>query len=273
MKKIMAPTDFSAPAANAVDYAAGFALKMNAELLILHCFHIPVMTSGETVVPVVTADQLEKESEAALEKEKARLRSKFPGILVESKSCMGFAVDEILNCSKDHCPDLIVMGITAAGRFTEIMGSTSTAVARHAECPVLIVPEDARFEDPSHIALACDLGEIPHPESFNLLKEVAAKFNAALEVVTVMKPGEEITVEKAANGIKLEHTLEDVNHTMHFTEGRDVIEGLQNFVRKNRIHMVTVMTRRHKFMDRLLHESHTKRMAFHTSVPLLAIHE
>jgi nucleotide-binding universal stress UspA family protein len=273
MKKIIAPTDFSAPAANAVDYAAGFARKVNADLVLIHCFHLPVMTTGENVVPIVTADELEKESKEAIEQERLRVMAKYPGLNVTAKSCMGFAVDEILHCTKDIQPDLIIMGITGAGRLGELMGSTATSVAKHAECPVLIIPEDARFEELERIAMACDLKVMPNKGSFDIVRELAKHFGSGVDIFTVMKPGEEITVEKAANGIQIEHSLEDVKHTMHFTEGNDVVEGIEKFVKNNRINMVTMVTRRHKFIDRLLHESKTKRMAFHTHVPLLAIHE
>jgi nucleotide-binding universal stress UspA family protein len=275
MKKILAPTDFSAPAANAVDYAAKFADCLKAELTLLNCCHIPVMATGETTLPVITIDELEKESRRALDAERKRLQGMYPGLKVDTHCCVGFAVEEVASHVKQFGIDLVVMGITGAGKFSElVIGSTATALVQQLDCcPVLIIPEEARFEEPHRIALACDLKEVVHPECFDSLKEVVSHFGADLNVVSVMKPGEEINVEKAANGIKVEHLLEDVNHTLHFTEEKDVVKGIEDFVERHKVNMVSMVARKHNFVDRIFHESNTKKMAFHTHVPLLALHE
>ena len=44
MKKILFPTDFSESATNAFVHALEFAKIVNAELILLHTFEIPVMT-------------------------------------------------------------------------------------------------------------------------------------------------------------------------------------------------------------------------------------
>jgi len=53
----------------------------------------------------------------------------------------GFPVEEIIKAG-GHA-DMIVLGSRGAGGFTQlIMGSTATQVAKHAPCPVLIVPPE-----------------------------------------------------------------------------------------------------------------------------------
>jgi nucleotide-binding universal stress UspA family protein len=53
----------------------------------------------------------------------------------------GFPVEEIIKAGGDA--DMIVLGSRGAGGFTQlIMGSTATQVAKHAPCPVLIIPTE-----------------------------------------------------------------------------------------------------------------------------------
>ncbi len=55
----------------------------------------------------------------------------------------GFPVEEIIGAAKDA--DMIVVGSRGAGGFTRLMmGSVADQVAKHAHCPVLIVPPENR---------------------------------------------------------------------------------------------------------------------------------
>ena len=274
MKKILAPTDFSAAAENAVDYAAKLAESMNVTLILLNCYHLPLMASGEGSVSFLTLETLEKESKTSLLNEKKRIHRNCPKVKIETESVLGFAVEGITDFANKNSADLIVMGISSAGKFSElVMGSISTEVVKETSCPVLIVPEKVRYQNLMKITLACDLKDIVHPECFDSLKELVSHFKAGLNVLNIIKPDEEISIEKAVNGIRLEHLFEDLNHTLHFEEEQDVVEGIENFVEQNKVNMVSIVSRKHNFINRLLHESNTKRMAFHTHVPLLALHE
>ena len=55
----------------------------------------------------------------------------------------GFIVEEFIDAGKDA--DMIVVGSRGAGGFTRLMmGSVADQVAKHANCPVLIVPPENR---------------------------------------------------------------------------------------------------------------------------------
>jgi nucleotide-binding universal stress UspA family protein len=62
---------------------------------------------------------------------------------VTVKAVHGFPVEELVNASRDA--DMIVVGSRGAGGFARLMmGSVADQVARHAHCPVLIVPPENR---------------------------------------------------------------------------------------------------------------------------------
>jgi nucleotide-binding universal stress UspA family protein len=273
MKKILAPTDLSPIADNAMNYAAALAMDMNATLVLMHCAHVPVST-GETPIIMITMDELEKNSADALGERKETLLGKFPKLNIETHGCVGFAVEEIGNYVKENKVDLVVMGITGGGKLTEVLiGSTATSVMKHTEVSVLIVPGDARYHTPEKVALACDLKKVVHADGFNVMKELVNHFHSHLEVLNVVKPNEQAGLDEAVAGISLESILEDMEHTLHFNEDEDILHGIEEFINTHHIDMITMVSRKHKALDQFLHGSFTKKLAFHTHVPLLAIHE
>ena len=62
---------------------------------------------------------------------------------VTVKAVHGFPVQELINAGQDA--DMLVLGSRGAGGFARLMmGSVTSQVARHAHCPVLIVPSESR---------------------------------------------------------------------------------------------------------------------------------
>jgi len=58
VKTIIVATDFSATALNAANYAADMALAINADMLLLHVYQLPVSYS-EIAVPLTEDDIME----------------------------------------------------------------------------------------------------------------------------------------------------------------------------------------------------------------------
>ena len=63
MKTIIIPTDFSDCANNASEYAAKLAKSIDAKVLLLHVYHVPLTSAPDFPVEVKTAEDLQKENE------------------------------------------------------------------------------------------------------------------------------------------------------------------------------------------------------------------
>ncbi|MBK7854728.1 MAG: universal stress protein [Bacteroidetes bacterium] len=50
MKKILVPVDFSDNSENALEYACELGKKLNAEVFILHSYHVPVPVSEVVIL-------------------------------------------------------------------------------------------------------------------------------------------------------------------------------------------------------------------------------
>lgn len=270
MKRIIATTDFSKSATHAVHFAAQLAQATGARLHLFHAFHVPVPVSDVPVVPDM--ESLQKDFDATLEKLANELAAKY-GIIPAFKSDMGYTVQQL----EEYCDvcnaDLVVMGMRGHGKLAEVLlGSTSTDFVRNSKVPVLIVPEDAVYKVPRNIGLSTDLHE-ESMRTYRPLKELAGIYNSRIFILNVVKGKAIPGYDQSVTGIQLDHYFETMEHLFFFPENNDVIGGIEQFITKYNVDWLAVVPHKHNFMERLFQKSITKKMAFHTHIPVLVLPE
>ncbi|MFN3343854.1 MAG: universal stress protein [Flavobacteriales bacterium] len=270
MKNIVVPTDFSTVSLNAVEYAAKLAKHLGARLHLLHVYHVPLVATDVPVVP--NLESIEKESFDRLEKLGIEIQDKH-GVVSMIKAEMGFTVDEINEyCDKSKC-DLVVLGMRGMSKVAElIVGSTTASYIERGNCPVLVIPADASFKEPKHITFASDLQGL-EVHSLDMLKTVGLHFKSRINIVNVLKGELLPDYNKSVAGIDLEHYFQSLSHLFFFPEGRDVIEGIDHFMEKHPSDWLAFVHRKHGMFDRLFGKSFSKKMAYHTHIPLLVLPE
>ena len=112
MKTILVATDFSSAALNATNYAADMALAINADILLLHVYQIPVSYSE---IPVaVNAEDMQQSVEKDINKIKEQLTRKTSGKLnIETEVRMGIFFPELKTVCERIKPYTVVMGSQA----------------------------------------------------------------------------------------------------------------------------------------------------------------
>lgn len=267
-KIILIPTDFSPAAKNAADYAVQLAKVFHAEVVLLHVYHVPIPVSDVPII-TITPQELQEANEEQLKTEVTRL-SEPKGVKISFSAVMGMAVDEILYAARKA--DLLVMGIEGMGRLSEILiGSTTTAVMRQTDRPILVIPKEARFKPLEKLGLACAYDSESDQNSLDMLKKISKHFHSDLFILQVKSGDEKITVEEAVNGLHLEHELADIPHQFYLREGTDPTEGINSFVEDYDLDLIAVMPHHQSFFERLLNTSVSKHLAFHTRIPMLTL--
>ncbi|MFI5148588.1 MAG: universal stress protein [Bacteroidia bacterium] len=273
LRNILVPTDFSPAADHAAVYACALAASSGATILLYHTYHIPV-SNTEVPVVIVSAEELEQNNLERLKNYKEDLITRtHTSLNIECLTTAGFAVEEIKEVCADKKPDLVVMGISGSGKIGHaLLGSVTTGVINQLSTPLLIIPEEAEYKGISNLALAYDYhGELP-ASTMNQLQGFIDFFKAALQVVHIGPPNQKAHLEEAVSGVGLEDALANVTHTLHFPENKDVIEGLKEFEEKSKPDLLVMIPKKHTMLDWIFHGSVSKRMAFHTHVPILALH-
>jgi len=224
-------------------------------------------------VMIISPEELEKNNAERLEAFRKDVL-KTATVAVENLISPGFAVDEICEIAIEKDVDLIVMGISSSSGLGHVLlGSVTTGVLQDTKKPLLIVPDSTTFAMPRKIAFACDYNNSVSAGPIRELKKFVKLFNAELFVIHVEIPDEKIVVHETAHGTRLEDELGDLPHTTHFPSNPNIIDGLTEFQESHQIDLLVMIPKRHSLISRIFHSSNTKRMAFHTHVPILALHE
>lgn len=273
MKTILVPTDFSESAKNAINYAAELAKLSKAKLILFHAFHIPaVPTDVPYVMPI---GEIEKDNLEKLKKIKKNILHKYNDELnIDCETKFGFAVDEINEMIKGKKIDLVVMGMHGGGYLSEkLIGSITTSLIRKAKCPVLAINENVKFKKIKKIVLASDYSKIQNKSIMDPLKEFVNLFKSQLFILNVAPELEEVSSgRKTVGGTTLKNSLESVNHSFHFIRNENIVDGINEFADENKADLIVMIPHKHSFLETIFEERNTKRMAFHTHIPLLALH-
>jgi nucleotide-binding universal stress UspA family protein len=274
MKKILVPVDFSGTALNAARYAAQLSTIIETEILLYNVFHLPVDAEGSNIV-AIPYTEIKKATLERLTKLKKRIVKQYGvDLKISCEVNMGLFIDQISEVCTKKKIDLIIMGISDAGKIKELLvGSNSLNIIHNINCPVIIVPPKAAFKSVSKIVFACDYNT-PQPYTvINQVIEYTKLLKASLDIVYVNKiKHESLPVEKLSERLKLESKLKTINHAYHSLDNEDVVEGLNAFVRRHKSSLVIMLPKKHNILERVMQKSETKKMAFHSHVPLLAIH-
>lgn len=152
-KVILAPTDLSETAEEAVDYACELARTLGAKLHLLHVIAVPVVGVPELGLAMTSTmiDSMIKDNQTALDALAARKAA--AADLAPTILRTGDARDVINQTAKEIGADLIVVGTHGRRGVTRVLlGSVAETVVRTAPCPVLTVRMEKHEDSKSDAA-------------------------------------------------------------------------------------------------------------------------
>lgn len=272
MKKILCPVDFSEVSKNALRYAMKLAELWDTRIDLIHIYHLE--SKEAAAVPYHQVDEL-------LEQRKQEVDRKYTVFLEDinterigllHKAYGIFTGLEIADATRDGDYRFVVMGTHGEkNNLEKYLGSVTTDLMTRSYCPVMAVPGGATFQTIKNLAYAVagdafDVGKGTTTALEDLL-EFASGTGAELHVVHVASPQSEGKApELRVDDYPVKHaTYAVVNDT-------SVLEGLDRYVRDNDIQVLAMYVPKRRLWERLFHRSHTRAMAFHTSIPLLVFH-
>lgn len=138
-QRILVPTDFSAHADEALDYAIELAKTLQARLTLLHVVHLTPLAMGDIgasgLVPYL--EEMEADAQNRLQALLHRVHQE--GLQGETAIVQGAPFQIIVDTAASKDIDLIVMGTHGRTGLTHVlMGSVAEKVVRLAPCPVLV---------------------------------------------------------------------------------------------------------------------------------------
>src|SRR5690606_32501850 len=151
MNKILCPIDFSNSSLNALEHAARIGEKHNADLTLLYVFteeelNVLLEKSEENIKYDTWKERVENNFKALIDEVKA---TSIKNGLLDCKYLLkqGDLIDSIKEAVKEGGVNLIVMGTKGVSDITEsYVGSNTVQMIEKSDCPVLCVPEKARYK-------------------------------------------------------------------------------------------------------------------------------
>ncbi|MBW8685867.1 universal stress protein [Chitinophaga rhizophila] len=277
MKTIIVPTDFSATAYNAARYALGLAEQMGTtRILLYHAYELIVpVPDVPSSIPMVDPNELKAASLEGLERMKQDLLPALPpGVVLEYRADNNLLAANIDTLSKEEHADVIIMGTTGGSQLEEILiGSNTIDVVKHTSCPVLIIPAEVTFRPVRKIVFACDFKKVGTSTPVYPLKRLLSVFQAELHVLNIDKDGKGLSTETPEASLLLDTLLEGYHPKYHFIDHSNVVEGIMEFADREKADLILTIPRKHGLFESIFKRSRTAQLAFHTHIPLLAIHE
>ncbi|GGG04013.1 universal stress protein [Paenibacillus aceti] len=139
--RIVAAYDGSKAGTKALEKAIELTkLNRNATLVVLHVFDFPrfYVADGFAPVPASVNEEFYDLAEKTVEEAKKRIEE--AGVNATVELVQGAPAEVILEYTKKHNNDLIVIGSRGLGGIREfVLGSVSHNVVQHARIPVLVV--------------------------------------------------------------------------------------------------------------------------------------
>ena len=274
MKTIIVPVDFSNTASNAAEFAGNIALFYGAEIWLYHSYEAPVALS-EFAYPVFDVAEMQKAAEFEMEKIKAETLAKLRSpVNIHCQAEMNILEIGLANFCKKMKPDLVVMGLSGKNALTRlIVGSNTIKAIYSIPYPILVVPPQAQFEPVYKLGFAVDYEKIQNKVPLELLKKITRDFNSELHVLNIDFKKKDFTPEMVKGSFAIYDWLEEEKPIYHNIEAADINAGVNKFAESTSISWIVVIPRKHALIQKIFSRSHTQDLLFHTSIPVLCIHE
>ncbi len=273
MNSILVPTDFSSVADNAMNYAISMADYYQLDIILYHV----VQMSSPNVTEQIHLDFIPEVTENAKHKlnEKVKLlKTQFPQISFHTKVEYGLFLESLKKTCEDLGPICMVMGISGNGDgMDKIIGSNALNVMTELKFPLIIAPKYATFKPIENICFACDLKNVLSSTPIVALKAFSKLFNANMHILNIDYNNKNFTPDTQNDLIILNDMLDHIKHEFHFIVDENVQHAIDIFVNNHPIDMLIMLPKKHSFFASLFHKSQSKEMAYHSHIPLLALHQ
>ena len=278
MKNILVPTDFSLNANKALNFAVQIARQAKAEIILIHAcdlidtiFKDNQTTYKEHNQPI--SDNV-NENLSLLKKSIEDTEN----LSVHIQLYKGKVTDAILQASEEHHADLIIMGtLGEAGLKEKIFGSITAGIIGKTNIPVMAVPLLSEWDTPKKILLMVNNSE-EKPDMVKSVFELAELFNATVHVAifTDVDSAEAIDYLKDKRGVnsyeeklKIKYKNTDIKSVQ--LDGHRFQQTIEEYILEQCIDIVAMVTHQRTFLKSIFNRSMTKKMSYHTRIPLLAI--
>ncbi|GAB4412440.1 MAG: universal stress protein [Bacteroidia bacterium] len=275
MINILFPTDFSPHARNALRYLAPIAVRMSAQVFLLHVYEADG-TWEEEPAELAAEERaiVEAEMRAWLCEDIRWIRVNHPGVVVSGVLRSGETLPVIKRYAGEMHADWIMMGTRGGGWRRQLQGgSLASRLASEANCPVLIIPGNDSFHGLSRIVFATNY-QPSDLQALRRLLALARPFGAEIQIVHI-SPTHEPAAPEAFRRFR-EQVVQQLPYpylSFRLLLSRDVSKGLVKLVNSPEVELLAMSPRKMPSWKRWLVGSRTQFISHQSCKAVLTLPE
>lgn len=272
MINLVIPTDFSPASRTALNYGVALAAKLNATVHLIHMIHMESFTHAAAQVHMNRI--LEKMAENAQYNLKLladELKQSHREVMVKTACMQGeFLSSALQSYVKENGIDLIVMGTKgASGIIGNILGSNASDVIAKASIPVLAVPPGSTYGKHPRIILTTDLNNLE--PKLRIIAPLAFVLASSITLLHISPDGTHTSKEEEDIRTRFSSEFNLKDFAVRIIQNSSIEAGIHDFAIEQQPCILAMFTHKPGFLDKLFGKSVTRKVVFHTEVPLLAL--
>lgn len=272
MKSILVPTDFSACAGFATNFAIEFAERFEGKVHLYTCLDLPYnwhTMTGEEKNTNVEATQKVKNAETLMRD----IKNQHPNTPISFAISGGNLIQNITDYLAKHDIDLVIMGSHGASGLNELfIGSNTQRVVRFAKIPVLIIKDKIKNFQFEKVVFASSFNA-DEQAPFLKFKSLIEPFQPEVHLVAIHTS----SFFDAPYVLQME-VLDDfkalatpLNCKTHIFRNFSVEKGIRFFADQIGADLIVISNHHHHPLKRMLIGSNVEALVNHAEVPVLAI--
>jgi nucleotide-binding universal stress UspA family protein len=273
MPKILVPIDFSPTSLNAAIYASHFGKAISASKVTLLSVVSESMTGDDGTPISGGTDERDQAIIHQLEELQVSLYE-MTGVPTSIELKAGDFAHLVAEYMAKHTFDFMVIGVSGSSALEQVFGtSNAVEVIARTATPVLIVPPEANYHKIENVALAVELHHMDEMIPMKDLDRWLHWLQPKVHIAHVNESSNANLTESERNELnklKERFILFEPRECL-LEEGDSFTGALNDMAERNNIDLLITFPQRHSFFNLLFRTSHTRRLVFHSKVPVLAL--
>jgi hypothetical protein len=158
----------------------------------------------------------------------------------------------------------------ATGAQKVIFGSNTARIMQRCKSPVLAIPNGCSFTSLDKIVFTSNLSSIYNNNELQPLIDIAKRYNSRIDVLHLMD-GDELSENQELNKAFLDSYLKKVTHNFVKLKSAEIFKTVQDYIVNNDIKMLSMMNKKHSFLERFFVRQLVETFAFKIDIPFLVM--
>lgn len=280
VNKILVPVNLSESSANILRQAIHIADRCHAEIMLLHVYSRPLLTShSEKEFERGLIHRLEREM---LKWKERRIHARISALLKDVSNYYdikftilkerGLLTNKIKEVAKKYKVDLVIAGAKRRKSGADFWNAKIARLVKELDVPILTLPNNAEVKSPAAMAFAYDMKPIKNYADLDIIKIFASVYNTSIHIFSVYKD-KYPTKEEMKNIESLKKYFIEYAPKVYMLNSNDVELGIMHYLRHHKVSLVSLLHRSRNTFREMFHKSIAKKITTLSEVPVLTIED